>query len=61
MFQLLKEYRFLVFMLPPTLVKFVDLLLGVTLLPLAQQIGSGFFILARMSVPDNFGKGEKQP
>ena len=48
-------------MLLPTLIMFVDLLLGVELPSPVNFLGSCLFISACMSVPANFGKKEKQP
>ena len=59
MFQTLKKYRFFALMLPPALIMFVDLLLGVELPSPLNFLGSCFFILACISVPADFG-GEKE-
>ena len=61
MFQLVKKYRFWIFMTPAALILSVDLLLGIEARPLIDGLGFIFFMLACMSVPDNFGKKEKQP
>ena len=39
----------------------VDLLLGIEARPFIDGLGFIFFMLGCMSVPDNFGKNEKQP
>tara|TARA_B100000161_G_scaffold158908_1_gene113291 strand:- start:1226 stop:1372 length:147 start_codon:yes stop_codon:yes gene_type:complete len=46
---------------PAALILSVDLLLGVDARPLIDGLGFIFFVLACMSVPDNFGKKEWQP
>ena len=61
MFQLGKKYRFWIFMTTAALMLSVDLLLGIEARPLIDGLGFIFFMLACMSVPDNFGKKEKQP
>ena len=61
MIQTLKKYRFFALMLPPALIMFADLLLGVELPSPVNFLGSCFFILACLSVPANFGKEKKQP
>ena len=61
MFQTLKKYRFFALMLPPALIMFVDLLLGVELPASLNFLGSCSFILACISVPADFGKKEKKP
>ena len=61
MIQTLKKYRFWIFLTPAALILFVDLLLGVETRPLIDSLGFIFFMLACISVPDNFGKEEKQP
>ncbi len=61
MIQTLKKYRFWVFLTPAALILSVDLLLGVDARPLIDGLGFIFFVLACMSVPDNFGKKERQP
>ena len=48
-------------MTPAALILSVDLLLGIEARPLIDGLGFIFFMLACMSVPDNFGKKEKQP
>ena len=60
MFQLVKKYRFWILMTPAALILSVDLLLGIKARPLIDGLGFIFFMLACMSVPDNFGKKEKQ-
>ena len=60
MFQLVKKYRFWIFMTPAVLILSVDLLLGIEARPLIDGLGFIFFMLACMSVPDNFRKKEKQ-
>jgi hypothetical protein len=57
--QILKKYRFFVFMVPPALIMFVDLLLGVEQPSPVNFLGSCSFILACISVPAGFGKEEK--
>ena len=47
-------------MTPAALILSVDLLLGIESRPLIDGLGFIFFMLACMSVPDNFGKKEKQ-
>ena len=61
MIQTLKKYRFFALMLPPALIMFADLLLGVELPSLVNFFGSCFFILACISVPADFGKEKNQP
>jgi hypothetical protein len=39
----------------------VDSLLDIEARPLSDGLGLMFFMLGSMSVPDNFGKKEKQP
>ena len=61
MFQFLNKHRFWIFMTTAALILSVDLLLGIEARPLIAGLGFIFFMLACMSVPDNFGKKEKQP
>ena len=60
MIQTLKKYRFWIFMTLAAVMLSVDLLLGVDARPLIDGLGFIFFMLACMSVPDTFGKKEKQ-
>ena len=59
MIQTIKKYRFFALMLPPALIMFVDLLLGVELPSPVNFLGSCFFLLACISVPADFGKKGK--
>ena len=61
MIQTLKKYRFWIFMTLAALLLSVDWLLGIKARPLIDGLGFIFFMLGCMSVPDNFGKKEKQP
>ena len=47
-------------MTPAALILSVDLLLGIKARPLIDVLGFICFMLACMSVPDNFGKKEKR-
>ena len=47
-------------MTPAALILSVDLLLGIKARPLIDGLGFICFMLACMSVPDNFGKKEKR-
>tara|TARA_B100002019_G_scaffold252471_1_gene233444 strand:+ start:301 stop:486 length:186 start_codon:yes stop_codon:yes gene_type:complete len=60
MFQFLKKYRFWIFMTLAALILSVDLLLGIEAHPLIDGLAFIFFMLGGMSVPDTFGKKEKQ-
>ncbi len=61
MAQTLKKYRFWLFLTPAALILSIDLLLGVDARPLINGLVFIFLIVAFMSVPDTFGKKEKQP
>ena len=58
MFQLLKKYRFWIFMTLAAVMLSFDLLLGIKARPLIYSLGLTFFMLACMSVPDTFDKEE---
>jgi hypothetical protein len=61
MIQTLRKYRFWIFMTLAALLLSVDWLLGIEARPLIDALAFIFFMLGCMSVPNNFGKKEKQP